>query len=340
MKIFSCPSCGEKLPFESLSCYCGAQVAYNIDSDSMEMLSTGCTNRQEISCNWASPGEGLLCISCAMTEVIPDTFHGDNRDLWAVSERAKRWVVANLARWGWFRSDDSGPRPVFHLLAEETRRGTVPVTMGHADGLVTINASEADDAQRTQRRSDLGERLRTMVGHYRHELAHFFFFHRLAPQYGFTERFRTLFGDESTDYAAALEAHYENGPPADWNARHVSPYASSHPHEDWAESFAHVLNLTDLTDSFAAAGLDAPELPGQGYDAYAETDAERLITIGAGLGIALNHVNRSMGLQDIYPFVLTPVTREKMGFVHRWLMGTSPARQQDSQTETVSAPST
>lgn len=327
MRIYSCPSCGAKLPFESLSCYCGTQIAYDLESDCMVALSTACANRQQIACNWASGGEGELCGSCVMTEVIPDTFHGDNRDLWAASERAKRWVLANLARWGWFRAADTGARPVFHLLSEDTRRGFVPVTMGHADGVVTINASEADEAERTQRRSALGERLRTMIGHYRHELGHFFFFHRFAPQYGFTDRFRVVFGDETADYDAALAAHYQYGPPSDWNARCVSPYGSSHPHEDWAESFAHLLHLTDLADSFAAAGLTAKELPEPGYDAYAESDAERLITTGAGLGIALNHVNRSMGLQDIYPFVLTPVTREKLSFVHRWCRGMGPAQQ-------------
>ena len=128
-----------------------------------------------------------------------------------------------------------------------------------------------------------------------------------------------LFGDETADYGAALEKHYRDGPPADWNARHVTPYASSHPHEDWAETFAHLLHLTDITDSYVAAGLQAPGLPGTGYDAYRETDTERLVTIGAGLGIALNHVNRSMGLQDVYPFVLTPVIREKLAFVGRWM---------------------
>ena len=318
MRLYHCPECGAQLPFDSLSCLCGTAVAYDVDRDQLAPLDAGCANRQEIGCNWVSDGGAGFCRSCAMTAVIPDTFHGENRDLWAEAERAKRWVLANLARWGWFRSSDDGPRPVFHLLAEETRRGTVPVTMGHADGVVTINVTEADEAERTQRRSALGERLRTMVGHYRHELGHFFFLERFGPQFGFTDRFRTVFGDERADYAAALAAHYENGPPADWNQNHVTPYASSHPHEDWAESFAHLLNLTDLADSFAAAGLTSPDLPAPGYDASAESDAERLVTTGAGLGIALNHVNRSMGLPDIYPFVLTPVIREKLGFVHRW----------------------
>lgn len=321
LKIHSCPVCGELIAFESLFCGCGAAVAFDPDADLFVPLSAGCANRDKISCNWAVPSDGALCRSCEMTTVIPDTFHGENSALWAESEHAKRWVLANLARWGWFTSSDDGPRPEFHLLSESTTHGSVPVTMGHADGVVTINVAEADEVDRSQRRSDLGERLRTMIGHYRHELGHFFFFKRLAPQYGFTERFRMLFGDETTDYGEALERHYRDGPPSDWNQNHVSPYASSHPHEDWAETFAHLLHLTDITDSFAAAGLSNRDVTGSDYDAYEEADSERLITIGAGLGIALNHVNRSIGLQDIYPFVLTPVIREKLAFVHRWMRG-------------------
>ncbi|WP_193176471.1 zinc-binding metallopeptidase family protein [Oricola nitratireducens] len=324
VRIHRCPACAGSLSFESLSCSCGAQVAYDVEGDRFTQLQWACANRAEIGCNWAADSQGWLCHSCVMTKVIPDTFHSENRGLWAESERAKRRVLANLARWGWLTSADPGPRPVFHLLAEATGPGAAMVTMGHAGGVVTINVTEADDAQRVQRREALGERFRTMIGHFRHELGHFFMLERLAPQFGIGDRFRLLFGDERADYGEALQRHYRDGPPADWNVRHVTPYASSHPHEDWAETFAHLLHLTDITDSFVATGLSAPDLPGADYDAYGEQDAERLVTIGAGLGIALNHVNRSMGLEDIYPFVLTPVIREKLGFAHRW-MRTGPA---------------
>jgi hypothetical protein len=319
MRSFNCPNCGGPLEFENLACMCGAEVGFDPDTGGFVQLTTPCGNRTEIECNWVANEPGGLCPSCAMTEVIPDTFHEENRSLWADAEHAKRWVLANLARWGWFVSSDNGPRPVFHLLAESTSRGSVPVMMGHAHGVVTINVTESDHAERVQRREALGERLRTMVAHFRHELGHFFFFERLSPQYGFEERFRLLFGDERVDYQKALESHYRKGPPSGWNQNHVTEYASSHPHEDWAETFAHLLHLTDITDSFAAAGFSAPDLPFAGYDAYAEDDPARLITAGAGLGIGLNKVNRSMGLQDIYPFVLTPVIREKLAFVHRWM---------------------
>lgn len=318
MKIYACPVCGQDLYFRNLVCTCGAEVTMDPEGAGFLVGPAHCANRAEIGCNWAAPVQGELCRSCAMTQVIPDTFHGENLALWSEAERAKRWVLVTLARWGLFTSADPGLRPVFHLLAESTGAGKVPVTMGHRGGVVTINVTEANPAERAQRREDLGERLRTMIGHFRHELAHFIF-ERLAMRGDFTGQFRAVFGDERADYAAALERHYRDGPPAGWPERYVTPYAACHPCEDWAESFAHLLHLTDITDSFVASGLGSPDLPAPDYDAYAETDPERLITIGVHLGIALNHVNRAMGLADIYPFVLTPDIRAKLGFVHRWV---------------------
>lgn len=335
MRIFRCPACGETLFFRNTTCGCGAEVAYDPDRAEFVVDFAPCRNRAEISCNWIAEGVGqadqdgqanggALCRACAMSEVIPDTMLAENRAHWNEAEHAKRWVLANLARWGWFGPADSGPRPVFRLLAEQTSAGDVPVTMGHADGVVTINVSEADPAELARRRVELGETLRTMIGHYRHELGHFFF-ERLKHEPGFLDAFRATFGDEQADYAAALKRHYEQGAPANWQQSFISAYSSSHPHEDWAECFAHLLHHADITDSFVASGLQSPDAPAPDYDPYAETDAERLITFGAGLGIALNHVNRSMGLPDIYPFVLTPPIRSKLGVVHRWMHDARPA---------------
>lgn len=321
MRVFTCPSCGGRLFFENLACACGAAVAYDPDREAFATDAATCANRDVIGCNWKADDAGSgFCRSCDMTTVVPDTFRAGNRDLWAEAEAAKRWVLAQLARWGWFGPGDGGARPEFHLLSEETSAGAAPVTMGHEDGLVTINVAEADPARIVALRQQLGERLRTMTGHFRHEIAHFLF-ERLAADPGFADRFRDTFGDERQDYGAALAAHYQSGPPADWQVGHVTPYAASHPHEDWAECVAHLLHLTDIADSFVAAGLGAEAVPGADYDPYREADAERLVTLGAELGIALNHVNRAMGLGDIYPFVLTPSIRVKLGFAHAALRG-------------------
>lgn len=319
MKIFSCPNCNSQLFFSNLECSCGIGVVFDAERQIFRTADDPCANRKKIGCNWSSGSNSAeLCPSCRMTKIIPDTFHDDNRDLWSTTESAKRWTLATLGRWGWFVKDDKGRHPVFHLLSEATKSGETPVSMGHLDGVITINVSEADPVDGIEKRLAFGERYRTMLGHFRHELAHFVF-ERLGVDAEFLAEFRTLFGNETGDYALALSDYYENGPPEGWNRSHVTAYASSHPHEDWAESFAHLLHLTDISDSFAAAGLDSSGLIASGFDAYSESDADRLISIGADLGIALNHVNRSMGLPDLYPFVLSPTIRKKLAFVHRWV---------------------
>lgn len=315
MQIFSCPDCRQPVFFRNLSCACGTEIAFNSESGTFVRADTPCSNRAEIGCNWTAPGRDL-CQSCAMTEVIPDKFKTEHQRLWADAEDAKRWVLANLARWGWFTSEDPGPPPRFHLLAEETRAGPAMVIMGHDEGLITINVMESDPVERTQRREDMAERLRTMIGHFRHEIAHYLFI-RLGEKKGFETSFRTLMGDERADYGAALEAYYANGPAPGWETAHVTRYAASHPHEDWAETTAHIMHLTDIVDSAVSTGLKTRTLSNNRYDAYRETDSAALISAGAELGISLNQVNRSMGLQDLYPFVLTPAMREKLMFAHK-----------------------
>lgn len=323
MRIFTCPDHDEALFFQNTACAGGTEVAYDPDRGAFVSGFTPCANRAQIACNWIAEGNGGLCRACAMTEVIPDTSTPQNLALWAEAELAKRWVLANLSRWGWFTAADDGRRPVFRLLSEQTGGGEALVTMGHADGIVTINVTEADPAERVRRRVELGEPLRTVIGHFRHELGHFFF-ERLSERPGFVEAFRETFGDERADYAAALKRHYDQGAPAGWQQTHISAYSTAHPHEDWAECFAHLLHLADIVDSFVASGLRSDDAPAPDYDPYAERDADRLITFGAELGIALNHVNRSMGLVDIYPFVLTPPIRAKLAFVHGQMHAARP----------------
>ena len=113
--------------------------------------------------------------------------------------------------------------------------------------------------------------------------------------------------------------HYQNGPPADWASRFISTYASAHPHEDWAETASHLLHLTDITDSFVASGLSSPHLPHAQWNPYAEVDTARLIRVGAAIAAGINHVNRSMGHADLYPFMLSEPVNRKLAFVHEWL---------------------
>jgi hypothetical protein len=318
MRIFKCPSCGAPVFFTNLVCGCGSPLVFRPAEQAFSASGRLCSNREAISCNWAAEDGRATCASCVQSAVVPDLTAAENSSHWATVEVAKRWVLANFARWDWFGSRDQGLRPIFHLLAEKTGEGLASVSMGHEDGTITINVSEADLAVRHQRRKALGESFRTMVGHIRHELAHFMFV-RFSAEPGFLDDFRALFGDERSDYAAALASYYENGARGGWPVNYISAYASSHPHEDWAESFAHLLHLTDMIDSLLASAVTGPGLPPVGYDAYLERDAQQLIAYGAHVGLALNHVNRSMGLSDIYPFVHTPKICEKMAFIHERL---------------------
>lgn len=322
MRVFSCPACGGRISFGNTACACGHEVLYD-SSAALFVLADGqasCSNRTRNGCNWMAPAGGL-CWSCSTTSVFPDQAVAGNDVLWTRAEAAKRWVYATLSRWGWLTDSDAGQRPEFHMLAEATRSGRTPIVMGHDSGLITINVQEADPAERIQRREMLAERLRTMNAHFRHEISHFLFERLSSEDQNFLSAFRRTFGDERADYRAALDQHYAQGAPPGWRENHVTPYAASHPHEDWAETAAHIMHLTDIVDSAVSAGLYLPWLSDPEYDAYAEQDSARLINAAVEIGIAANHINRSMGLDDLYPFVLSDRVREKLEFAHRHLAG-------------------
>lgn len=314
MRVFSNPVGSGSLWFDNLATADGTPVAYDPQARAFVPMPPFCINRDIIGCNWIAPEEGAFCRACAMTALAPDPNLPDAIPNWAKTEAAKRWVLDNLGRWHWFRPEDPGAPPVFHLLAE----GRTPVPMGHIEGVVTISVAEVDPVLVTTRREALEEPYRTMIGHMRHEISHMLWW-RLSLRDDFLNAFREMFGDERQDYQAALQNHYQNGPPPDWKERYLTTYASAHPHEDWAETAAHLLHLTDIADSFAASDLSSPELPSHQWEPYAEPDAERLIYVAASLTVGVNHVNRSMGLPDLYPFVLSETARRKLAFVHDWL---------------------
>ncbi len=314
MRVFSNPVGPGSLWFDNLSTADGVPVAYDPQARAFVPMPPFCINRERIGCNWIAPEAGAFCRSCAMTELAPDPDIPGAISNWAQTEAAKRWLLDNLGRWHWFRPEDPGARPNFHLVAE----GPTPVLMGHVGGVVTISVAEADPVLRATRRQALDEPYRTMIGHMRHEVAHMLWW-RLSLRDDFLDAFRAMFGDERSDYVAALQQHYAIGPMPEWRQYYLTSYASAHPHEDWAETAAHLMHLTDITDSFVASGLSSPELPRGHWDPYAEPDPERLIGIAASLTVGVNHVNRSMGLSDLYPFVLSQMARSKLAFVHQWL---------------------
>lgn len=313
MQVFTCPDCDTTVYFHNRTCARDHAVRFDPEAQTMRTDVQPCANREDIGCNWMAETDGL-CRACAMTEIVPDLREADNLPLWERTELAKRWMLANLGRWGWFGEADTGERPVFRLLSEHTAAGDAKVVMGHANGVITINVSEASEAVRAKRQEQMGELYRTMIGHMRHEMAHFLHI-RLSEREGFLDEFRKLFGDERADYGEALKAHYANPGVADEN--HITSYATAHPHEDWAETIAHLLHLVDFLDSASLTRLALPEGPMPGYDAYAENDTETLLKSAVALSMAVNHVNRALDLPDLYPFVLGKGVREKLAFAHR-----------------------
>jgi hypothetical protein len=293
-----------------------------------------CANAATASaCNWLVRAEGsaapALCNSCRLDRVVPDVAERDNAQLWLRVENAKRALVSQLVALGLpvasRMDEDPAAGVAFDLL--RSAPGEPRVVTGHADGVVTIDLEEADDVHRERVRAAMHEPARTLLGHLRHEIGHYYWL-RLVAGTAWLAPFRALFGDERADYAAALRAHYAHGAPGDWGGRHVSAYASAHPWEDWAETFAHYLHMVDALDTAHSYGLVAHHDEIE-YDLFTPAalslpdpgpeDLAFLALVNAWIELtgALNEVARSTGGSDFYPFVLSAHAVRKLHFVHR-----------------------
>jgi hypothetical protein len=339
MRIFTCQTCGRMLHFENATCLgCGSALGFLPDGLVLSVLTREggdwraaasgglwrrCANAAAAECNWMVPVEAAedFCAACRLNRTIPDLATPGNGGLWQAIEAAKRRLVYALKRFGLplaSRRADSETGLAFDFLEDAP---DAPVMTGHADGLITVNIAEADAAERERRRLALNEPYRTLIGHLRHEVGHYYW-DLLVRDGGRLEAARAVFGDERLDYAAAMERHYAEGPPADWQARHVSAYATMHPWEDFAETWTHYLHMVDTLDTAASFGLAVdPEVeraPGVriAFDPYRAPGIKALLDGWVPLTLALNSLNRSMGLPDPYPFALSPVAGDKLGFIH------------------------
>ena len=343
-RLYRC-RCGRPVYFQNSLCTaCKAPLGYVPELNEVRALEPGadpntwrsdggeatyrrCANFESAAgCNWLVPVEDPTpqCISCRLNRTIPDLADADNQRYWHAIENAKRRLVSQLLAMGLpvkSKTEDPEHGVAFDLM--RAPKDGPRVLTGHANGLITLNVEEADDARREQIRNELHEPYRTLLGHFRHEIGHYYW-DRLIPGTEWHEKFRALFGDERADYAAALKANYENGPPPDWRDRHISAYASSHPWEDWAETWAHFMHMEDSLDTAMSFGLtgkiDSEIEPYSRDDLYAADDenAERvLVLLNAWLGIttALNELARSMGQQDFYPFVMSRAVVRKLHFI-------------------------
>ncbi|WP_437728331.1 zinc-binding metallopeptidase family protein [Sorangium sp. So ce861] len=297
-------------------------------------------------CNWLVPVAAetpALCAACRLNRTIPDLTIVEHQALWRRIETAKRRLVSQLLALNLPVKSKVGEDPehglCFDFLASPPDGPRVMT--GHADGVITLNIEEADDATRERIRAAMREPYRTLLGHFRHEIGHYYW-DRLVRDTGWLAPFRELFGDEQQDYAAALKANYEQGPPADWPQRFVSSYASMHPWEDWAETWAHYLHMVDTVDTALSFGIDADEVELDvepwGTDALWRPDdpgaASFLGFLNAWVELTavLNEMSRSMGQHDFYPFVMPRPAVAKLQFIHLVVNGALAATQTAAAT--------
>lgn len=363
MKVFRCDYCQQDVFFENVNCLaCGHVLAYLPDVGDMAALEpepeglwrslspdTGgeryrlCENyRVHAVCNWAvrDDEEHELCRSCRLTRVVPDLEQAGNLEAWRRLEIAKRRLVYSLLDLRLplaDRVEDAHQGLAYDFLADGDATGIGAVLTGHKDGVIVINLAEADDVEREKRRLSLHEPYRTLLGHFRHEVGHYYW-DLLIRDGGRIECFRTAFGDERANYGNALRVHYEHGAPAGWQSTYVSSYASAHPWEDWAETWAHYQHMIDTLETAQACGVSIQDSGRQGQsgtgtrplEAVRMRSFDTLIADWLSLTGAFNHLNRSLGLPDGYPFVLASAAVEKLRYVHETLLDVAGERPPDA----------
>ncbi|QOL81566.1 zinc-binding metallopeptidase family protein [Pseudooceanicola spongiae] len=348
MRLFTC-TCGNTLFFDNTQCTscgrrtgwcqtCEAVTALEPSGDHWRCLGTPvgepcgqevllCDNYARAKvCNRTLPlGQGVFCDCCRYNDTVPDLTVDGNWERWARLEAAKRRLFYGLDRLGLpygTTGDGIEPPLTFAFMGDTVDDGLwrkagekERVFTGHASGKITINIREADPAEREQIRVDMGEAHRTLIGHFRHEVGHYFWDVLIKDRPDAEASFAALFGDpRNPSYGEALERHYKNGPPPDWLGHYVSAYATMHPWEDWAETWALYLDITSVIDTATSLGLLMQE---------PLSDIRTLVRRYRALGLVLNELNREMGLLDFVPEVISETVAEKLGYVHDTVMAAS-----------------
>jgi len=355
MELFTCQHCNQLVFFENTVCErCRSRLGYFPDYAVLCALSPRddgfievpglqkhfklCANAAYDACNWLIPADAAetLCRACDLNQVIPDLTVVPNLIHWQQLEGAKHQLVYALLRLGLpvvSQRVDPAHGLAFIFAADPAAASPgasapKPLLTGHLNGVITINVAEADDAERERRRKLMSEPYRTLLGHFRHEVGHYYW-SRLVEGRAAQTQFRALFGDDQIDYGESLQAHYAQGPAAGWQAQFVSAYASSHPLEDFAETWAHYMHIVDTLDTAAAYGVavkpaatrDPALNMNADFDPYQQANFARILDAWLPLTYALNSINRSMGHADLYPFVLVPKVDEKLRFIHALIRG-------------------
>lgn len=351
MKLFNCPSCDHVVFFENVVCErCNHALGYEPGSNAMLALESAdggwtsvgkveadrpwryCVNYGHGACNWLVHGDEdeQFCLACRHNLTVPNLDDVANVALWQKMEIAKRRLFYQLLRLNLpLETRAEHPEGLGFKFLSNDPNAPGHVMTGHDDGLIVIALAEADDAEREKRRTQMGEPYRTLLGHFRHEIGHWYW-DRIVRDAGKVEACRAVFGDDSQDYEQALQTHYANGPKPNWQYQYVSTYAGSHPWEDFAETWAHYLHITDTLDTGRAWGFRVDPRADRedvltakiDFNAYSDTTTiENISDSWLALAAALNALNRSMGAADPYPFVLSDPVIRKLGFIHDLVHG-------------------
>lgn len=343
MKIFQCGHCTQAIYFENHVCqHCGHLSGFRdtdrkmltfkpdqpqLVSDREHITYKYCKNKEYDVCNWLlehhNPND--YCNACQLNRIIPNLADAENFEKWQHLEVAKHRLVYQLQKIGLTLTsklvDDDGL--CFDFV---TQQYNINLMTGHAHGVITILVKEADSVVREKTRKELSEPYRTVIGHLRHEVGHYFWDRLIATDAVILEQFRVLFGDERVDYSEALQTYYTNGAPTKWQDSYISAYATSHAWEDWAETWAHYLHIMDIVETAYFFGLQVnPVIHMPSMDAvavkdpYVQPDFNQVIKTCVPLSFAVNSINRAMGIPDVYPFVVTTTVVEKMRFIHELL---------------------
>lgn len=350
MKYFECAICQQQIFFlDSVCQHCDAPIGFvasERDMGTFTKMADGVWQAQNTAyknhdykpcynyshyqvCNWMilASSEAEYCESCQLTTVIPNLENPEAIVYWRRLEEAKRRFLYLAQRMYMMPKPKKSEQDAFGLSYEFLMPiDGKPVLTGHANGVITLNAVEADVVYRETTRVNMGENYRTLLGHFRHESGHYYLniMQYLHPE--LMDEFRHYFGDERQDYAEALKQHYEDGAPEDWQADFISTYATSHPWEDWAETWAHYLHIMETLETAYFAGWavngNGTTLKSMSFKEcpIGAKDFEYILEIWITLTFNLNALNRSMGLEDAYPFKLTETVKDKLRFIHRHVL--------------------
>lgn len=347
MKLYTCQNCGQLLFFENTVCEkCGHRLGFLPETTTLSALEPEegtdfwfalgekrskykyCANAVHDVCNWLAPAESneTFCVACRHNKVVPNLETPGNLEEWRKLEIAKHRLFYSLLRLHLplhTRAEDPEHGLAFEFL-DDPHAGPKVMT-GHDNGVIVIAVREADDPTREKMRTEMGEPYRTLLGHFRHEVGHHYWDVLVrdgAP--GNLEECREAFGDDSFDYDEALKIHYNEGAPPNWADNFISQYATTHAWEDFAETWAHYLHMVDTLETASVYGVRVrPKVDTDGaleatinFDPYEAENIGQILEAWVPLTFAMNSLNRSMGLQDPYPFIIAPPVFKKLGFIH------------------------